>query len=280
MAAILNEGEKNEPVRAPRIPKFLAASPVLAGFRALQPCRRTVRHGRTGARSAAEALDVFDMRAAAQRLVPPAHWGYLQSGVDGEVTLRANETGYARYQLKARRFVDVSRMDLATEVLGTKMNTPIVLSPIGSLRAINPAGEVGAARAAKTKGALQMLSHAGVVRRGRRHRQRGARPSGSSSTTNRFEATKKLLERAENAGCPSCSSPSTRLPDETPSPLSASVAKTRAIAASVIRSTSAAIRARAWARSRCSTASTCRAWDWCRRRSPGTSSLVSRTTRA
>ena len=34
------------------------------------------------------ALDVFDFEAAAQKVTPPAHWGYLMSGVDGEATLR------------------------------------------------------------------------------------------------------------------------------------------------------------------------------------------------
>src|SRR5689334_70306 len=69
--------------------KFLAASPLLA----------QVRPGHASAdeptlASAAEALDVFDLEAVAQKQVPLAHWGYLQSGVDGEVTLRANATAF------------------------------------------------------------------------------------------------------------------------------------------------------------------------------------------
>src|SRR5262249_43981645 len=55
--------------------KFLAASPVLA---ALAPWQQALAEERLAA-SAAEALDVFDLEAVAQTLVPPAHWGYLQS---------------------------------------------------------------------------------------------------------------------------------------------------------------------------------------------------------
>jgi isopentenyl diphosphate isomerase/L-lactate dehydrogenase-like FMN-dependent dehydrogenase len=182
--------------------KFLAASPVLAGF---EPLTRVYAQSATDPRalaSATEALDVFDMEAAARRLLPPAHWGYLQSGVDGEATLRANAAGYTRYQLKARRFVDVSHMDLSTEVLGTKMNSPVVLSPIGSLRAMNPAGEVGVARAAKTRGALQMLSTQASFGVEDVTEARGAPIWFQLYTTNQFEATKKLLKRAEAAGCP------------------------------------------------------------------------------
>jgi 4-hydroxymandelate oxidase len=182
--------------------KFLAASPVLTALGALPRAQAQSFTEARALAAAAEALDVFDMQEAARRLVPPAHWGYLQSGVDGEATLRANEAGYSRYQLKARRFVDVSRMELSTEVLGTKMSSPIVLSPIGSLRALNPAGEVGAARAAKTKGALQMLSTQASFGVEDVTEARGAPVWFQLYTTNQFEATKKLLQRAESAGCP------------------------------------------------------------------------------
>ena len=174
--------------------KFLAASPVLAHAQSFT--------GERPLASATEALDVFDLEAAARRLLPPAHWGYLQSGVDGDATVRANTAGYARYQLKARRFVDVSKIDLSTEVLGTKMSTPVVCSPIGSLRAMNAAGEVGVARAAKTKDALQMLSTQASFGVEDVIEARGAPVWFQLYTTNQFEATKKLLERAESAGCP------------------------------------------------------------------------------
>src|SRR5215207_632539 len=85
--------------------KFLAASPLLT---LLPSIAEALQQG--GLEQAAHALDVFDFEAAAQKIVPPAHWGYLMSGVDGEATLRANRDGFNRYQLKTRRFVDVSKM--------------------------------------------------------------------------------------------------------------------------------------------------------------------------
>jgi len=85
--------------------KFLAASPLLTQF---QPAHASADEPALA--SAPDALDVFDLEAAAQKQVPPAHWGYLQSGVDGEATLRANATAFARYQLKSRRLVNVSHV--------------------------------------------------------------------------------------------------------------------------------------------------------------------------
>ena len=59
-----------------------------------------------------DALDVFDFEIAAHKNVPPAHFGYLASGVDDEVTLRANREGFLKFQLMPRRLIDVSSIGL------------------------------------------------------------------------------------------------------------------------------------------------------------------------
>ena len=178
--------------------RFLAASPLAAGLAAVTRAYADDR----GLASAADALDVFDFEAAAQKIVPPAHWGYLQSGVDGEATLRANQAAFSRYALKPRRFVDVSHIDLGIEVFGAQLASPIFVSPIGSMRAFNPEGEVGVARAAKAKGALQILSTQASFPVEDVTAARGAPIWFQLYTTNQFEVTKKLLKRAESAGCP------------------------------------------------------------------------------
>ena len=178
--------------------KFLAASPLLGGFAAAQKALAASDE----LESVADALDVFDFEAAARRILPPAHWGYLASGVDGDVTLRANIQGYSRWQLKPRRFVDVSHMDLSTEVLGTKVSSPIFMSPIGSQRAFHAEGEIAVARAAKTKNQLQVVSTVASMPLEGIIAARGAPVWLQLYTTNRFEATTKIVRQAEAAGCP------------------------------------------------------------------------------
>jgi 4-hydroxymandelate oxidase len=39
-------------------------------------------------KSAKEAINVFDFEPVARKNVPPAHFGYMASGIDDEVTLR------------------------------------------------------------------------------------------------------------------------------------------------------------------------------------------------
>jgi isopentenyl diphosphate isomerase/L-lactate dehydrogenase-like FMN-dependent dehydrogenase len=91
---------------------------------------------------AADALDVFFFDAMARKALPPAHWGYMATGVDGEETLRANPRGFDRYQLRVRRFVDVSRIDMGMELFGQRFNSPVMLCPVGSQRAFHAEGEL------------------------------------------------------------------------------------------------------------------------------------------
>ena len=178
--------------------QFLAASPLLAEVAALQ--RAWAQEDLVA--NAADALDVFDFEAVARKVLPPAHWGYMATGVDGEETLRANREGFARYQLRTRRFVDVSRIDLSTEVLGMKLASPVVLCPVGSQKAFHPEGEVAVARAAKTKGNLQILSTVSSSPIEDVVAGRGGPIWFQLYTTDDFAVTTRLVQRAEAAGCP------------------------------------------------------------------------------
>src|ERR1700712_3558018 len=41
-----------------------------------------------------DAINVFDFEPVARKNVPPAHFGYMASGLDDEITLRANREGF------------------------------------------------------------------------------------------------------------------------------------------------------------------------------------------
>lgn len=177
--------------------EYLAASPLLTGLPA------TAVFAQEGLLpKAADALDVFDFEAMAKQVIPPAHWGFLATGVDGDLTLKANRDAFTRYQLRTRRLVDVSRIDMSLELFGQKFNSPIVLNPVSSLGAFHPDGEVGAARAAKTRGHLQILSTVATRSLEDVIQGRGAPVWFQLYTTDSFAVTTKLLQRAEGVGCP------------------------------------------------------------------------------
>ncbi|MEY4762005.1 MAG: L-lactate dehydrogenase [Pseudomonadota bacterium] len=178
--------------------KFLAASPLLGSFAAAE---RALADDYS-VESAADALDVFEFEAVARKVLPPAHWGFLSSGVDGDVTLRANSEAYARWQLKSRRLVDVSRLDLSTAVLGTRMSSPLFLSPIGSQRAFHALGEMEVAKAARSRNALQVVSTVASMPLETVIEARGAPVWLQLYTTSSPAVMAKLVRRAEKAGCP------------------------------------------------------------------------------
>src|SRR5438270_7736361 len=140
--------------------KFLAASPLLAAsdlaaFAGEAPSRLpdpmvwAPRSLDKLISSPKEAINVFDFEPVMQKNVPPAHFGYMASGIDDEVTLRANREGFLKFQLRPRRLVDVSKIDMSTDILGVKYNSPIVIAPTGGHKGYHSDGEIGVARAAK-----------------------------------------------------------------------------------------------------------------------------------
>ena len=183
---------------------FLAASPLYAGlgFLGRAFAQTPVSNGDGLIARAGDALDVFDFEPVAHRNIPPAHWGYLVSGVDGEDTLKANRAAYSRYQLQARRMIDVSKIDLSVELFGEKLNSPIILCPLGAQRAFHPEGEIAVAKAAKARGHLQILSTVTSTGVEDVIAARGAPVWFQLYTTSKFEVTTKLVKRAEAAGCP------------------------------------------------------------------------------
>lgn len=148
-----------------------------------------------------EAIDVFDLRVTAERTLPPAHYGYIATGVDGDATLRANRGAFDRLQIRNRRLVAVDQIDMSTTLLGTTMETPIVVAPTGSQRAFHADGELATARAARARKHLMMLSTVTTTSVEEVTKARGEPVWYQLYPTSRWEITEKILRRAEQAGC-------------------------------------------------------------------------------
>src|SRR3954465_3092815 len=95
-------------VTAPLLPKSRLPDPI--PWAALEPDKLI--------KSPSEAINVFDFEPVARQNVPPAHFGYMASGIDDEVTLRANREGFLKFQLRPRRLVDVEKVDMSAKIVG------------------------------------------------------------------------------------------------------------------------------------------------------------------
>ncbi len=194
--------------------RFLASSPLLASLDLGGCSDRGASPGSTKAPgtppgsgqdligSVEEALDVFDLRAVAQHNLPPAHWGYMATGVDGDATLRANETGYQRLYLRPRRLVDVTTVDTKVRLFGREWSTPIVMSPVSGQLAFHPERELGSARAARSRDTLMVLSTVATTGVEEASEARGEPVWYQLYPTSRWDVTQALVARAERAGCP------------------------------------------------------------------------------
>jgi len=152
-------------------------------------------------KSPKEAINVFDFEPACRANVPPAHFGYMASGIDDETTLRANREGFLKFQLRPRRLVDVSKVDMSTDILGVKYASPIVIAPVGGQASFHVDGEIAVAKAAKAGDHLQILST--VTNNGVEDvtAARGAPIWYQLYATNKWEVAEVMVRRAENAGC-------------------------------------------------------------------------------
>src|ERR1700756_6018802 len=148
-----------------------------------------------------EAINVFDFEPVCRTNVPPAHFGYMASGVDDEVTLRANREGFLKFQLRPRRLVDVSKVDMSTEILGVKYTSPIVIAPVGGQLSFHEDGEAASARAAKVGNHLQILSTAARLGVEDVTGARGQPIWYQLYATNKWEVAQAMVKRAEKAGC-------------------------------------------------------------------------------
>jgi 4-hydroxymandelate oxidase len=201
--------------------RFLAASPLLS-VAGLQACARDEstegraqgtaagRTSRTGGAPALgdliaspeDAINVFDFAAVAEDKLPPAHWGYLRTGVDDDVQLAVNREGFRRFHVRPRRLVDVHDPDTSVELFGERWDTPIVICPCGSQGAFHPEGELATARAAGAKGHLMMLSNVSSNGVEDVIAARGAPVWQQLYPTDSWAVAEGVVRRAEAAGCP------------------------------------------------------------------------------
>jgi isopentenyl diphosphate isomerase/L-lactate dehydrogenase-like FMN-dependent dehydrogenase len=103
-------------------------------------------------------VNIADLRRLAQRRLPRIVFDYIDGGADAEVTLRENSRVFDAVTFRPRCAVATGTCDLHTTVLGTRLEMPLLLGPVGSTRMFYPHGEALSARAAGAAGTVYTLS--------------------------------------------------------------------------------------------------------------------------
>ncbi len=103
-------------------------------------------------------LNVEEFEALARDRLEASVYGYFAGGSDDEITVRSNREAFQSLCLRYRVLVDVSKIDLATRLLGIPLSLPLLLAPTALHRMADPEGEKATARAAAATGTLLTLS--------------------------------------------------------------------------------------------------------------------------
>jgi (S)-2-hydroxy-acid oxidase len=152
--------------------------------------------------AAEQVLNVMDFEPLAREALPPAHYAYLATGIDDDRTVALNQAAFGHYEIRSRRFADLTHFDSSLTVFGERWPSPLYLSAVSSMRAFFPEGEVAVARAARTRKTPLMLSSAASRGLAEVVPAAGTPPWMQLYATNDWQVTRELVRRAAAAGCP------------------------------------------------------------------------------
>lgn len=105
-----------------------------------------------------DMVNVFDFEPVFKSKSTKPTYDYVTGGGWDEWTLVRNREMFRHFLLKPRFMIDVSKIDVSTEVLGQKLAMPILVAPTGTHSLVHPAGEPETARGAAAAGAVMCVS--------------------------------------------------------------------------------------------------------------------------
>jgi 4-hydroxymandelate oxidase len=155
-----------------------------------------------------ELLNIGEFEAAAQSKLDPVYYDYIAGGARDEVTVRANEAGFAGLSLLPRVLRGRDKRELDVTLFGSHASMPILLSPTAFHKLVHVDGELATARAAAAAGTVMIASMAATVAvEDIAAAARAAVPNGRPELWFQLylqpdlEVTEALVQRATAAGC-------------------------------------------------------------------------------
>jgi 4-hydroxymandelate oxidase len=123
-----------------------ASLPMAAAIRSQRKARSA---GRTKKDGVSESLiNLFDFEALARQRISHMALEYISSGAGDEITLRRNRACFDELRLHPRVLVGAGHIDTSVELLGERLEFPLLLAPCAYQKLVHPEGELEAARAA------------------------------------------------------------------------------------------------------------------------------------
>ncbi len=107
------------------------------------------------------ALPTLEQRA--KSILSTRAFDYIAGGAGLEHTVSQNRSAFDQYKIVPRMLNDVSKRDTSIEILGTKLPTPLLLSPVGVLELAHRDADLAVGRAAAATGVPFIFSNQASV---------------------------------------------------------------------------------------------------------------------
>jgi 4-hydroxymandelate oxidase len=108
--------------------------------------------------------DPLDFEARAAELLPELIRDYFATGAGSQATLGEAAAAWSAVRFRPRVLTDVSSTTVSTTVLGSPVQTPVLIAPMAQQLAAHPEGEVAMGLAAGSTGSLLGVSTHTAVR--------------------------------------------------------------------------------------------------------------------
>ena len=99
-----------------------------------------------------------DFEPVARELLPRDVYDYYAGGAGDEWTLAENRRAFQDWVIRPRMLTGAHPPDPSTELLGTRIEMPILVAPWGYQRLAHPDGELATARAVERAGTIMVVS--------------------------------------------------------------------------------------------------------------------------
>lgn len=105
-------------------------------------------------------INIYEYEPLARERLSKTQYDFIAGGATDEITLRRTRQVLDSIMLRPRMMADVSRIEMATTVLGHEVSFPVMLAPSGAHGRAHPDGELATVRAAGSAGTVMVLSSA------------------------------------------------------------------------------------------------------------------------
>ena len=103
-------------------------------------------------------VNLFDLEPQAEKILPAGGFGYISGGSGSNWTRAENLRAFERINIEPQSLSGVSKIDLTTSILGSKLSMPIFIPPMGSHGLAHVLKEEASSRAAAAAGTLMVTS--------------------------------------------------------------------------------------------------------------------------